>query len=115
MKALNSYMWPGNTRELKNVIDKLLSLPQGKFTIDDLPGHIQENRNIFGDPERPTVSESQLQYAKKHGLQALIHEVEKSIVSSSMKSLHKRKKDCMNLLKISTSKFYAIEKRGLDG
>ncbi len=37
LKVLNDYSWPGNIRELKNVIERALIVTDGVITCDDLP------------------------------------------------------------------------------
>ena len=50
MKALHAYTWPGNIRELKNLIERLCILYKGeKFDISKLPEEMRsvlENENI---------------------------------------------------------------------
>lgn len=42
IKALNDYSWPGNIRELSNVIERAVVLARGSIlTLDDLPDHIR--------------------------------------------------------------------------
>jgi len=43
MQALSSYAWPGNIRELKNVVERaaILTPPGQPLTVDDLPPEIQ--------------------------------------------------------------------------
>jgi two-component system response regulator HydG len=41
MKALEDYSWPGNVRQLRNVVEKMVVLsPGGRLTIDDVPVEI---------------------------------------------------------------------------
>lgn len=47
MKALEDYDWPGNVRQLRNVIEKMVVLAsEPKLTVDDLPFEIVENKAI---------------------------------------------------------------------
>ena len=42
MKALEDYDWPGNVRQLRNVIEKMVVLASGpKLTVDDIPEEIK--------------------------------------------------------------------------
>lgn len=53
MKALLEYRWPGNIRELRNVLERLLVLARGRgMTVDDLPAS-------FRDPARQGSSSSE--------------------------------------------------------
>ena len=46
LKALYAYDWPGNIRELKNVLESALILSKGKQIVkDDLPPKIKNNTN----------------------------------------------------------------------
>lgn len=41
MKALESYTWPGNVRQLRNVIERMVVLSDGsRLTLDDVPSEI---------------------------------------------------------------------------
>ena len=52
MKALEDYDWPGNVRQLRNVIEKMVVLSGGgKLTIDDVP------LEIVAHEPRPTAHE----------------------------------------------------------
>ena len=43
MKALKNYSWPGNVRQLRNVVEKMVVLSSGStLTIDDVPREILE-------------------------------------------------------------------------
>lgn len=45
MSALEAYSWPGNIRELRNVIERAVLLSEtDRLTLDDLPSEIRENR-----------------------------------------------------------------------
>ena len=45
LKQLEDYDWPGNVRQLRNVIEKMVVLASGpKLTVDDLPVEVQSSR-----------------------------------------------------------------------
>ncbi|MBO5647688.1 MAG: sigma-54-dependent Fis family transcriptional regulator [Kiritimatiellae bacterium] len=45
MKALKDYSWPGNVRQLRNVVEKMVVLSSGgTLTLDDVPREILEER-----------------------------------------------------------------------
>lgn len=47
LKALEDYSWPGNVRQLRNVIEKMTVLASGpKLTIDDLPVEIMSAAQV---------------------------------------------------------------------
>jgi transcriptional regulator with GAF, ATPase, and Fis domain len=60
---LTAYPWFGNVRELKNVIERAVTLSSGEKLILDLPiGHTSPEENTFADT--PTMDELQRRYIK---------------------------------------------------
>lgn len=63
MKALRSYNWPGNIRELQNVIERSVILARGEITIAELPegirlahdGMPREEGGILKEAERDAI------------------------------------------------------------
>lgn len=52
MEVLKGYSWPGNIRELNNVIERAIIMCGGSIiTVRDLPLEIQESRNLMYDCE----------------------------------------------------------------
>ncbi len=50
MQVLQNYSWPGNIRELKNIIERLVIMTSaGHITTADLPDHLQEKFEIVKD------------------------------------------------------------------
>lgn len=48
--ALNAYSFPGNVRELENLIERLVVLSNGeRITLDDLPGEIRQPNHDFAN------------------------------------------------------------------
>jgi len=46
LEALTSYAWPGNIRELRNVIERMVVLARGdKLTVRDVPVEVREGQN----------------------------------------------------------------------
>ena len=53
LKRLEDYDWPGNVRQLRNVVEKMVVLASGpKLTVDDLPIEITEGRAGIQDERR---------------------------------------------------------------
>lgn len=63
MKALRSYSWPGNIRELQNVIERAVILARGQVTVEELPemvrvtqdGVPREDGGILKEAERDAI------------------------------------------------------------
>jgi two-component system response regulator AtoC len=50
MKQLRRYSWPGNVRELQNVVERMVSLSNGRVMgVEDLPGYLHEEEAPAGD------------------------------------------------------------------
>ena len=64
MKALRSYGWPGNIRELQNVIERAVILARGEVTLVELPDFIslaadgvpREDYGILKEAERDVIA-----------------------------------------------------------
>jgi DNA-binding NtrC family response regulator len=66
MELLLSYDWPGNIRELENVIERAIVLEEGKLiTPGDLPSHIQKKRRS------PVKIKTLYEVEKEHIIKAL--------------------------------------------
>lgn len=47
MQALTQYHWPGNVREIENVLERAVNVAEGKWIeLADLPGHFSQNRTL---------------------------------------------------------------------
>ena len=60
MKALEDYSWPGNVRQLRNIVEKMTVLSGGgRLTIDDVPVEILEGAapKAVAGPEQPATGE----------------------------------------------------------
>ena len=48
--ALSSYNWPGNIRELRNLVERMVVLSQGEWLdIDDIPSHVKQINLLEND------------------------------------------------------------------
>ncbi|MFQ5630115.1 MAG: sigma-54-dependent transcriptional regulator, partial [bacterium] len=70
IERLTHYGWPGNIRELQNVVERMVSLAYGKsITIDDLPGHFRDDVNgtiaTKIDASRLTLREARMKWMEK--------------------------------------------------
>ncbi len=66
MNLLKSYAWPGNIRELENIVERIVALSSGKVTIDLLPEHVRNPRPRTlvseSSPSVPTMDEIERAY-----------------------------------------------------
>ncbi len=60
MRALEAYDWPGNVRQLRNVIERMIVLSSGgRLTLEDIPAEILECRPAAPSPvPMPVVNEA---------------------------------------------------------
>ena len=68
MELLRQYSWPGNIRELENVIERAVALAKGpEITVDELPEYIS-NLSVETyrrmDSEIPTLEDQEKNYIK---------------------------------------------------
>ncbi len=69
MKIFQNYSWPGNVRQLKNVIERAVILARGaKITINEL----SEDFHFYHEQERPAGSASPIKPLKLLELQAIV-------------------------------------------
>ncbi|MRH99999.1 response regulator [Kriegella sp. EG-1] len=64
LRILNNYNWPGNIRELENIMQRAIIMSDGTVAVKDLPEHLKYQINF---PEKDFVSlkEMEKEYAKK--------------------------------------------------
>ncbi len=66
MKALEDYSWPGNVRQLRNIIEKMVVLSAGgKLTLDDVPVEIQQPVQTVQDEPDPASDSPSLADAER--------------------------------------------------
>ena len=102
IKLLIDYPWPGNIRELENLIERLVVISQGN-TIDHelIAGHMSskfKNNNVYDN----------------FPLEEAVFSFEKNIIVQAMKKANGVKNRAAKLLGISTSVlYYKLDKFGL--
>jgi DNA-binding NtrC family response regulator len=103
LEKLLAYPWPGNIRELQNVIERVFALSQSAtITLADLP------LSITGFEERPV---------NFHEFSELptLEQMEKALISAALRKGHGNKNEAARLLAIDRQRLYRkIEKYGLD-
>lgn len=76
MDVLLGYPWPGNIRELENVIERMVHMSQGIPTIDIdvLPANILNHEGIPGVVPRPAVPRGLLSHQEKETIVRALQE-----------------------------------------
>lgn len=92
LKALEEYHWPGNIRELKNVVQRMISIAsEEEITLEDVPSNVLMNK------KGQTITENQL---------LSIEEIEKQHIIKVLKKVNGNKKEAINILDISEKTLY---------
>ena len=56
LKVLEDYSWPGNVRQLRNVVEKMVVLASGpKLTVDDIPLEVTQNAEFPSTVQPPST------------------------------------------------------------
>lgn len=99
LKLFLNYDFPGNVRELKNIVEKIAILEDGEYV---LPEHLPAE--LLGE----TANESKqvlksFEQITKVGLTAYIEDIEKSIILNALNEANWNKSDAAKLLKLDRS------------
>ena len=103
MEYLERYSWPGNIRELENVIERAALLSKNKFIIpEDLPNSIRQEQN------------QQQQTYKPMSLKAALSGPEKNIIQQALEANHWNRQATAKALEINrTTLFKKMKQYGL--
>jgi transcriptional regulator with PAS, ATPase and Fis domain len=103
MEYLERYSWPGNIRELENVIERAALLSKNKFIgPDDLPNSIRQEQN------------QQQQTFKPMSLKAALAGPEKNIIQQALEANHWNRQATAKALEINrTTLFKKMKQYGL--
>ena len=92
MKIFMAYRWPGNIRELENVIESAVHLTNSeKITMDDLPDHLQPTTDMLHHHRT---------------LKEVLEQTEKELIKQALDKVNGNKKEAMKLLDIGKSSLY---------
>jgi two-component system response regulator PilR (NtrC family) len=95
MRILLNYAYPGNIRELQNIVERAVTLTRGQMIgVDVLPPHLQEDSfsRVTQDLEVP---------AEGLDLEGMVEKLERSLISKALERTSGVKKDAAELLGIS--------------
>lgn len=106
--VFNQYHWPGNLRELRNVIEGALNLASNQtITLSDIPRHIAEHRKQMLRSERAAGYDTGLSY--QQNLDCMERELLRGVLDR-----FSSKKEAAEFLGISKQAFnYRLNKLGL--
>lgn len=104
LKALEDYDWPGNVRQLRNVVERMTVLSSGsKITVDDLPVDITAKKTAAaaaGAPQRQEIPQSgTLAEGERSQILAALAETGNNVTRAaeilgiSRRTLHRRLKE----------------------
>ena len=102
-RVLMAYPWPGNVRQLRNVIENMVVLAEGdKLTVDDLPPEIH----------RPPEEHAMGQLEQLAGIS--IEEAEKQLIANTLKMVSGNREQAASILGIGERTLYRkIKEYGL--
>jgi DNA-binding NtrC family response regulator len=118
MQVMQRYGWPGNIRQLENVVERAVLLGQGpKLTSEDLPPELW-GESQFSTTQTPqtvlTASDPQAQSAGNH-LRGALAEPERQIILQALHDHHWNRSATADSLGINRTTLYKKMKRlGLD-
>lgn len=103
IKYLENYNWPGNIRELENVIERAINLLDAELTIE--PHHL---------PQRITSKKNKCMYSGDKKLKTVLDDVEKDMIIEYLKRNKGNKNQTSKALGISRVSLYKkIDKHGI--
>lgn len=109
MQALLKHDWPGNIRELKNVIERLVVFSDnGEIKMDDIPFETDDYKSSNGN--FASINEND-----NRSLNIRLQEVEKEIILNELKKSNGNKLACAKSLQITRATLYnRINKLGIN-
>lgn len=108
-EALLAYNWPGNIRELNRLCQLLSKNQNGLISKDDISNILS---TAYESQKEVLVNSTQIEFAKEFGLNALLEQIEKEIITSTLKEHNFGIRKTMALLKINQAKVYKYSADG---
>jgi len=97
IQLLAEYDWPGNIRELENIIQRMIALSKGNMlSIESLPDDITR-----GIPEKLNISDFEYREDDLHGYDSLVTQFEKRLLTWALKKEKNNQTNAAQLLQIS--------------
>ena len=104
IRVMESYDWPGNIRELKNIVERLLIMaPHEVIVSDDVTAILPVTPEAVTEIDATSIS---LQPQSSNSLQKMVDEAEKSFVLRALEANRWNVKQTAEQLKIERSNFY---------
>lgn len=108
LKALCSYAWPGNARELIKTVEVLALKSKGIIELKDLPERILSEGAYSETEQSGLLSEAQKLFIKENGLKSFIKSAEEQALKEALKNNDGKIAQTIKDLGISSSAFYRI-------
>jgi DNA-binding NtrC family response regulator len=108
--ALLGHSWPGNTRELKKVVELLAAGSEGRVTADEVRKHFDREALGAETASSAFVHEHQYRHAVEHGLDDALERFAGEVIRRSLTENKDKKTKTMKALKISARRLYAALK-----
>ncbi len=113
LACLAAYPWPGNARELRNVIERMLLLEEGP---ELLPEHVPLEVRIGGaaaSPEHPAATRGQPLALPPDGID--LEDLERSLIAQALAAARGNKTRAAHLLRLTRDTLrYRLEKYGIE-
>lgn len=105
-KYLRDYDWPGNIRELKNLLFSWLDRNISKPEVKDIPAHIIKNENIFAKTKHRYLTKKQVQQIEAMGLKEFLKELELEAIEVAYLKNKKKVRATAKKLQVHTDRVY---------
>ena len=111
MHMLQSYDWPGNIRELRNVVQRMAIFANGSITPNNLPSEIHSSSSL----ESILKACNRCLVEEKMGFEEIVNCLEKNLVKQALLKSAGNKSQAAKLLDLSLSTFRdKLKKFGLE-